>query len=73
MYIFHFHCSVPLILAIMQYLFSISCWKFLVYSRLFNLEFWGVNIEFTLYEQKWTIDAILQHIGFIIQQRIHVS
>ena len=25
---------------------------------------WGVNIEFTLYELKWTIDAILQHTGF---------
>ena len=25
---------------------------------------WGVNIEFTLYELKWTIDAILQHMGF---------
>ena len=24
---------------------------------------WGVNIEFTLYELKWTIDAILQHMG----------
>ena len=34
---------------------------------------WGVNIEFTLYELKWTIHAILQHEGFIIQQRIHVS
>ena len=73
MYIFYFHCLVPLILAIMQYLLSISCRKFLVYSRLFNLEFWGVNIDFTLYELKWTIDAILQHIGFIIQQRIHMS
>ena len=27
-------------------------------------ELWGVNIEFTLYELKWTIDAILQHMGF---------
>ena len=25
---------------------------------------WGDNIEFTLYELKWTIDAILQHMGF---------
>ena len=25
---------------------------------------WGVNIEFTLYELKWTIHAILQHMGF---------
>ena len=38
-----------------------------------NQELWGVNIEFTLYELKWTIDAILEHMGFIIQQRIHVS
>ena len=29
-----------------------------------NQELWGVNIEFTLYELKWTIDAILQHMGF---------
>ena len=27
-------------------------------------ELLGVNIEFTLYELKWTIDAILQHMGF---------
>ena len=25
---------------------------------------WGVNADFTLYELKWTIDAILQQIGF---------
>ena len=25
---------------------------------------WGVNIEFTLYEVKWTIDVILQQMGF---------
>ena len=31
--------------------------RFKVYS-------WGVNIEFTLYELKWTINAILQHMGF---------
>ena len=24
---------------------------------------WGVNTDFTSYELKWTIDAILQHIG----------
>ena len=29
-----------------------------------NQELWGVNIELTLYELKWTIDAILQQIGF---------
>ena len=29
-----------------------------------NQELWGVNIEFTLYELKWTIDEILQHMGF---------
>ena len=29
-----------------------------------NHELWGVNIEFTLYELKWTVDAILQHLGF---------
>ena len=39
----------------------------------FKVNLWGVNIEFTLYELKCTIHAILQHMGFIIQQRIHVS
>ena len=29
-----------------------------------NQELWGVDILFTLYELKWTIDAILQHMGF---------
>ena len=37
--------------------------KFKFYSGN-NQELWGVNIEFTLYELKWTIDAILQHMGF---------
>ena len=27
-------------------------------------ELWGVNTDFTSYELKWTIDAILQHMGF---------
>ena len=39
----------------------------------FKVNSWGVNIEFTLYELKWTIDAILQHMGFYHKQRIHVS
>ena len=30
----------------------------------FNFNTWGVNIEFTLYELKCTIHAILQHMGF---------
>ena len=30
----------------------------------FRVNSWGVNIEFTLYELKCTIHAILQHIGF---------
>ena len=30
----------------------------------FKVNSWGVNIEFTLYELKWTIHAILQHMGF---------
>ena len=30
----------------------------------FKVISWGVNIEFTLYELKYTIDAILQHMGF---------
>ena len=37
--------------------------KFKVYSGN-NQELWGVNIEFTLYELKWTTHAILQHMGF---------
>ena len=36
--------------------------KFKVNSRN-NQELWQVNIEFTLYELKCTIDAILQHMG----------
>ena len=27
-------------------------------------ELWGVNTDFSSYELKWTIDAMLQHIGF---------
>ena len=27
-------------------------------------ELWGVSTDFASYEQKWTIDAILQHMGF---------
>ena len=30
----------------------------------FKVNSWGVNIEFTLYELKWTIHSILQHMGF---------
>ena len=30
----------------------------------FKVNSWGVHIEFTLYELKCTIDAILQHMGF---------
>ena len=30
----------------------------------FKVNSWGVNIELTLYELKWTINAILQHMGF---------
>ena len=30
----------------------------------FKINSWGVNIEFTLYELKCTIDVILQHVGF---------
>ena len=32
-----------------------------------NQEMWGVKIQFTLYELKCIINAILQHMGFIIQ------
>ena len=27
-------------------------------------ELWGVSTDFSAYELKWTIDAILQHMGF---------
>ena len=30
----------------------------------FKVNSWGANTEFTLYELKWTIDAILQHMDF---------
>ena len=30
----------------------------------FKVNSWGVNIEFSLYELKWTINVILQHMGF---------
>ena len=35
-------------------------------QQIFKLEVnsWGVNIEFTLYELIWTIYPILQHMGF---------
>ena len=29
-----------------------------------NQELWGVNADYSSYVQKWTIDAILQHMGF---------
>ena len=29
-----------------------------------NLELWGVNVDFTSYEEKWTIHGILQNMGF---------
>ena len=28
-----------------------------------NQELWGVNADFTSHELKWTIDAIIQHMG----------
>ena len=42
---------------------------FITYSTdqqifIFKVNSWGVNIEFTLYELKYTIHAILQHMGF---------
>ena len=29
-----------------------------------NLELWGVNVDCNSYDQKWTIDGILQNMGF---------
>ena len=37
--------------------------KFMVNSGS-SQELWGVNTDFSAYELKWTIDAILQHMGF---------
>ena len=37
-----------------------------------NQELWGVNTDFSTYELKWTIDAILQHMGFY-HTTFHVS
>ena len=37
--------------------------KFKVNSKN-NQELWGFNIEFILYDLKWTINGILQHMGF---------
>ena len=31
-----------------------------------NQEFWGLNTDFSSYELKWTIDAILQHMDFYL-------
>ena len=42
---------------LIAYLTDQLIFKFKVYS-------WGVNSEFTLYELKWTIHSILQHMGF---------
>ena len=33
-------------------------------DKLTNLELWGVNVDFNSYDQKWTIDGLLQHMGF---------
>ena len=33
-------------------------------DKLNNLELWGVNVDFKSYQNKWKIDAILQHMGF---------
>ena len=30
----------------------------------FKVNSWGIIIQFTLYELKWTINSILQHMGF---------
>ena len=29
-----------------------------------NQELWGVHVDFKLNQNKWTIDAIFQHMGF---------
>ena len=33
-------------------------------DKLTNLELWGVNVDFKAYQKIWTVDAILQHMGF---------
>ena len=37
-----------------------------------NQELWGVYVNFKSNQNKWTIDAILQHMGFILLQRIQM-
>ena len=37
---------------------------FITYSTGNKQELWGVKTDFSSYELKWTIDAILQHMGF---------
>ena len=38
-------------------------------DKLTNLEFWVVYVNFKSYEQKWTIDGILKHMGFYPQTK----
>ena len=33
-------------------------------DKMTSLELWGVNADFQSYEKKWTIDGILENIGF---------
>ena len=37
-----------------------------------NQEVWGVYVDFKSNQSKWTIDAILWHMGFILQLRIQM-
>ena len=57
---------------LITYSFEQQIFKFKVNSGN-NHELWRVNADFTSNGLKWTIDAISQQMGFILQQRIHVS
>ena len=48
---------------LITYSINQQIFKFKVYSGN-NQELWGVNTDFSTYELNWTIDAILQHMGF---------
>ena len=50
---------------LITYSIELQIFKFKVNSGN-NQEWWGVNTDFTSYELKWTIDAILQHMGFYL-------
>ena len=69
---FQIECENRKVEGLITYSTEQQIFKFKVYSGN-SRELWGANTDFTSYELKWTTDAALQHLGFILQQRIHVS